>query len=1641
MKFSRPVLVALSVASLATLAFVPGCADSSVPQTDAPAPVDTGFRMTNFSNGGFEEGTLNNWTPVVRRRNGDGNGSGIHTFPPTTVADLGLQVANGSTTNRSSAVGAATTGFPIPTGLVNADSLRYPFQGSFAAVVNENGDNANANYIRQSPVMTVADVDPTDNKIHLRFAVAPVLESPAHVPNQQPYFFIELRNTTKNIQLFNSFNFANQPGVSWKTSGNSSQTVLYTDWEAFDVAPGAAGLDVGDTVEATIVAAGCAFSAHFGEVYVDQFSTSFALPNVNVSAPSSTQASTDLTYTIVAKNGGTGPATGSVVTFATPILADNSNPIKQANATFQSISSPGITCTTPTVGTAGTISCPVGTLSPGGSYTFTVTVRVPALPSGSTAPVNVNAGTYSIDTDQTTPLGGGLVQTLVTTASPVDLFASMTDGKAAGIWGTTNRYTLTVTNRGPNAANGVTITDTRPGTLSSPTWSCVGSGGATCGAASGTGAINTTANLPVNGTVTYTIDTSFTGGPATATVSYTATASPPSGMVQSVVFDNVAVDTTSVAAAVVSVPITKTGNGEGTISISPGPITCTASCTSTSGNFVSGSTIAPSAIPAPGHTFVGWSGACTGTATTCTATVGAGTSIGAQFDAPVLANALTTTSNGGGSSVRPGDTATYTTTVTIPNGNNASVVVTEALPTGLTYSSLGTVTSTGTITCGGGGCTAPTVTPGSSTTLDFGIVTCTTVGGCTLTIPVVDRVAATTNRGDNLVPTFTVAGRTPTTAPALTVVEPNLTMSRSATPTTGLSTGSTSTVTVTLANDTGGANADARDGVVTLPIPAGLSAGSYVAGTCPAATPTFGANAVFTFPSGVTVATGATCTFSYVLTVLNSATPNTNVTVPSGTVASTSTGGAAPPAKSYSVSDATFALGIAGLPNGTACTGDAVCVSNVCHGGDNACGRPNGAGPCDGSNAAVVCRSGSCSVSGVCSPPGGCVVDGDCTSSQFCNTTTSLCTPKLPNGSDIPTIGGHTPPIAGLCTVDAAPVVCTSSVCDVRDAKCGYADGVGPCNSVNAGVVCRSGACSTSNVCMPAAGCIVDGDCTSSQFCNTETFLCVQKRANGDAIPTVANHTPALTGDCDTNVQSVVCASLVCDVADDKCGYDVGHGPCTNATASTVCRSGACSTTLVCMPNAGCLVDADCTTSQYCDTPTKACVAKVPNGGPVPTVAGHTPPLAGTCDAPAATASCASGVCDVADQKCGYADGHGTCTTQNAATVCRSGGCSTTGVCLPPSGCVVDADCTSTQYCDTTQRLCVGKEPNGDPIPTLPGHAPPVGGTCTVAAANVVCQSAVCDTTDDKCGYANGTGPCTATNAMVVCRGGACSTSGVCIPINGCRVDSECGATQFCDTSSSTCSPKLPNGTSVPTVAGHVPPLTGECNAATGAVVCVSAVCDEGDDKCGYPDGRGTCTQANAKVVCRSGSCGANGVCRAPTGCTVDAECDATQFCNTPAKTCETKLTNGSAIPSIAGHTPAVAGTCTAEAGAVVCASAVCDTADQKCGFADGHGTCTSANASTVCRTGKCSPAGNCGSATGCVADSECTSDATCVQGTCTPKPSGDGGVAPNGATLLGGGLPGCHAAPAASSRGGFSGVVLLGALAFLGAFRRRRTD
>jgi len=182
----------------------------------------------------------------------------------------------------------------------------------------------------------------------------------------------------------------------------------------------------------------------------------------------------------------------------------------------------------------------------------------------------------------------------------------------------------------------------------------------------------------------------------------------------------------------------------------------------------------------------------------------------------------------------------------------------------------------------------------------------------------------------------------------------------------------------------------------------------------------------------------------------------------------------------------------------------------------------------------------------------------------------------------------------------------------------------------------------------------------------------------------------------------------------------------------------------------------------------------------------------------------------------------GTCTPAGGKLVCARGVCngSTCGSPGSTTSCKTDGACTS-GWCNESAAgadggvapSCAPKLGDGVAIPKDPPHtSPTLDGTCTAAAAALVCLSGVCDPKDNACGYADGDGPCTSSGATAVCRSGACTAAGVCAPAAACAISADCPAGNWCDESKGTCLPALGDGVTIPNLVGVFCPI-----------VCISA--------------------------------------------------------------------------------------------------------------------------------------------------------------------------------------------------------------------------
>lgn len=255
----------------------------------------------------------------------------------------------------------------------------------------------------------------------------------------------------------------------------------------------------------------------------------------------------------------------------------NTGAADAANATVHDLlpahmqynSAAGAACSaTGVVATGQLLTCTVtGPLvANGAAKTFTVNVTPQAaIPAGTSvmnrASVDRAGGTAPVDPSTCTAddaATGCAVANATIAAGATDIQVTKTPGTGEYLPGQPITWTITATNAGPNLADGVTIADAVPTGLTAASWTCVASGGATC-AATGTGNINDTVNLPANGNVVYTLHAT-TPASATADIVNTATATLAGTQVDTNPANNTATSTFSLQKFDVGVVKQKTGD-------------------------------------------------------------------------------------------------------------------------------------------------------------------------------------------------------------------------------------------------------------------------------------------------------------------------------------------------------------------------------------------------------------------------------------------------------------------------------------------------------------------------------------------------------------------------------------------------------------------------------------------------------------------------------------------------------------------------------------------------------------------------------------------------------------------------------------------------------------------------------------------------------------------------------------------------------------------------------------------------------------------------------------------------------------------------------------------------------------------------
>jgi len=200
-----------------------------------------------------------------------------------------------------------------------------------------------------------------------------------------------------------------------------------------------------------------------------------------------------------------------------------------------------------------------------------------------------------------------------TTAVPsADLTISINNGVGSSVPGTSVAYTILVANKGPSSVTQAQVITNLPSVLVNANWTCSATANSKCQVANGTGSINTTVDLAVNGTATFIISAGISPS-ATGLLINTASVTAPPGITELNTVDNLAVDTDTLTPKL-SFNFSKTDNRT---TIAPGEATLYSIVATNNG---------PSAVTGVSISDF-FPDALTGMTWTCTASAGASCSV------------------------------------------------------------------------------------------------------------------------------------------------------------------------------------------------------------------------------------------------------------------------------------------------------------------------------------------------------------------------------------------------------------------------------------------------------------------------------------------------------------------------------------------------------------------------------------------------------------------------------------------------------------------------------------------------------------------------------------------------------------------------------------------------------------------------------------------------------------------------------------------------------------------------------------------------------------------------------------------------------------------------------------------------------
>jgi uncharacterized repeat protein (TIGR01451 family) len=522
----------------------PNAANNTATATAAISTV-ADLQISNTSTATVIAGASDTYTVIVTN-NGPSNvtGATVADSIETKLANVSWSASNGDsasgqindtiTLNSGASVTYTVTG---TVGVTSTGTLSSTATVTAPSGATDSNTSNNVANFTQTISNTNADVQVTDAFSQTSFAAGTGVTYIIVATNAGP--------TTASGAVVSDMVPASLTGVSWSGSDGNSGTGALSDTVTLSsgssvtyIVTGSLSSSATGTLTDTVTASpGSATDPNAANNTATATAAIAILADLQITnsdgaVTSVAQGATD-TYTVVVTNAGPSDVTGAAVSDAMPAGFSGMNWTATSSPGVSGVSASGSGSINDTVNVPanGTITYTViGTVAASATGTVTTTASVTA-PSGATDPNTSN----NVASDSNTIIPATVADLQITDTFSQTAYPA--GSPAAGY--PVVSYTIVVTDAGPSAVTGVTVSDAVSGSLSNVSWSASNGD-------SGTGTVSDTLTLSSGGSVTYTVTGSIPSSAAAGPLSDTATLAVPGSVNDPNSANNTATATSSI---------------------------------------------------------------------------------------------------------------------------------------------------------------------------------------------------------------------------------------------------------------------------------------------------------------------------------------------------------------------------------------------------------------------------------------------------------------------------------------------------------------------------------------------------------------------------------------------------------------------------------------------------------------------------------------------------------------------------------------------------------------------------------------------------------------------------------------------------------------------------------------------------------------------------------------------------------------------------------------------------------------------------------------------------------------------------------------------------------------------------------------